>query len=262
MTPDAISRAARLLADARAANRPLALAHHAAEITPSTIDAAYALQRATMALLPGRIGGWKIGATAPAIMQRFGISEPFYGPIYAADVIQNPARVPVTRFAFRLIETEMALRMGRDLPAQATPWTRTEIVEAIDAVVPAFEIISPRFDKMPFEKIELGIADCGVNGGLVAGTPVTDWRGLDLPRVAARLLVDGVEKGAGTGADALGDPVNVAEWIANTLRVAGIGLERGQLLSTGTMTGIVGIEPGQTAVGDFGSLGRVQLTFA
>jgi len=59
----------------------------------------------------------------------------------------------------------------------------------------------------------------------------------------------------------LGDPVNVLEWFINALRVRGLAMLPGQFVMTGTMTGIHTPEPGESAVADFGDLGRVEVTF-
>jgi 2-keto-4-pentenoate hydratase len=254
--------AAQRLAEARRARRSLTLKEFVATSDVATIADAYAVQQAFREVWPDRIAGWKIGATSRPIMQRFGLSEPMSGPIYSADVFESPARIPLDRFTYRTLETEFAYRLGSDLPVRATPWTRAELLDAVDAVVPVFELINPRFDQIPFDRVTLAIADCGLNGGLVTGKPIRDWRGLDLPRHPVRLLVHGELKGEGTGADALDDPANVLEWVANKLRSEGIGLQKGQLISTGTCTGVVHIEPGVTAIGDFGALGQVEVTFA
>ncbi|NJO23779.1 MAG: hypothetical protein HC868_13690 [Sphingomonadales bacterium] len=82
-----------------------------------------------------------------------------------------------------------------------------------------------------------------------------------MPRHTVRLHVDGVLKGEGTGSLALGDPRNVLDWVVNRLTRGGVGLEKGQIFSTGTCTGVVTLEKGQTAVGDFGTLGKVEVRF-
>jgi 2-keto-4-pentenoate hydratase len=100
-----------------------------------------------------------------------------------------------------------------------------------------------------------------LNAAMVLGTPITDWRGLDIPRHPVRLTIDGVVKGEGTGSDALGDPRNVLDWVVEKLRAAGVGLKQGQILSTGTCTGVIPFARGQTAVADFGALGRIEVCF-
>ena len=65
----------------------------------------------------------------------------------------------------------------------------------------------------------------------------------------------------GTGALVLGDPVNVLEWFVNALGAHGRTILPGQFVMTGTMTGLHAPKPGETAVADFGDLGRVEVMF-
>ena len=55
---------------------------------------------------------------------------------------------------------------------------------------------------------------------------------------------------------------NALEWVVNKLSSFGVGLRPGDIIATGTMTGAEVIEAGQTAVGDFGSLGKVEICCA
>lgn len=260
MLQDAAERAAASLREARSSGR--ALKRLAEDCQPKTVDDGYQIQTAFRQLWTDRLAGWKIGATAAPVMAKFGVTEPFCGPIYAADVYTSPARFEAQRFNHYVIETEFAYRLGRDLPARTAPYARGEIVEAVDAVIPAFEMINCRYEALPLDNAPAAIADCGLNGALVLGPAITDWRNIDVPRHAVRLLVDGAVKGEGTGASALGDPRNVLDWVINRLSRNGVGLTKGHVLSTGTCTGVVKLEPGQVAVGDFGTLGKIEVRFA
>ncbi len=100
-----------------------------------------------------------------------------------------------------------------------------------------------------------------LNYCMVFGTPITDWRGIDVANHPVQLRIDGEVKGQGKGSDCLGDPRNVLDWVVEKLRVAGIGLKKGEILSTGTCTGMAPLLKGQTAVGDFGPLGKIELRF-
>ncbi len=260
MLQEAAGRAAAAIRDARGAGRPIK--GLADDCRPATVEDGYQIQAAFRGMWTDRLAGWKIGATAAPVQAKFGIKEPFCGPIYAADVYASPARLETKKFNHYVIETEFAYRLGHDLPARSQPYSRGEIVEAVDAVIPAFEMINCRYEALPLDNAPAAIADCGLNGALVLGTPITGWRNIDVPGHAVRLLVDGEVKGEGTGALALGDPRNVLDWVINKLSRGGVGFTKGQVFSTGTCTGVVKLEPGQVAVGDFGALGKIEMRFA
>ena len=70
---------------------------------------------------------------------------------------------------------------------------------------------------------------------------------------------DGETVAEGVGANALGDPLNVLEWTANHLSALGDGIKAGEVVSTGTCTGVTPIAPGETLIADFGTLGCVEV---
>jgi 2-keto-4-pentenoate hydratase len=259
MTSKRVEDAAAYLAAARRDGRVIEALPETCR--PQTLAEGYDVQKAFCAIWPDTVAGWKIGATAVPTMDRFGVKEPMYGPFFARTVHASPAKPAAPTRHAMLLESEFAYRFGRDLPARAMPYTREEIVDAVDAIIPAFEIVGTRYTQVPFGDVGSVVADCMLNAAMVLGTPVTDWRGLDIPRHPVRLTVDGVVRGEGTGSDALGDPRKVLDWVVEKLRVAGIGLKKGQILSTGTCTGMVPIKAGETAVADFGMLGRIELCF-
>ena len=59
----------------------------------------------------------------------------------------------------------------------------------------------------------------------------------------------------------LGHPLNALIWFAAKMQERGRGLRTGEVISTGTCTGITFIDPEQQVVADFGGLGKVELKF-
>jgi 2-keto-4-pentenoate hydratase len=231
------------------------------EREPPSLDEGYRLQRAATRLWGDQVAGWKVGATAKRMQDFWRISEPVYGPVFAKTVFQSAAALRARDFHHTMLESEFAFRFGADLPARAKPYAREEIVAAVDALIPAFEIISSRLAKLSPDKVPLVVADFCANGGAVCGRPIPDWRAVDLPAQKVALHLGGAMREQGSGADVLGNPLNVLEWFVNELRAQGIALARGQFVLTGTMTGLHAAQAGQPAVADFGDLGKVQVTF-
>ncbi len=258
MTPEQIEGAAREIAGAREEGR---LLQGLDEISPVKIGDGYRIQDAFMASWSRPLAGWKVGATAPKVQEVYGVEEPFYGPFYAPDIYTSPAHPHAATFPHHCIECEFAFRFARDLPPRGEAYTREEVLDAVDVLIPAFELISPRFDSLLQDNVGLAAADCGLNGGLVLGEPCQEWRDLDLATHPVVLTVDGEQIAEGTGANVLGHPFNVLEWLANTLPKRGLGLKAGEIVSTGTCTGFHYIKPGQRALADYGALGRIEITF-
>jgi 2-keto-4-pentenoate hydratase len=259
MTSQRAAEAADILAAARREGRLLERLPD--ESRPRTLAEGYEIQTALIKIWPDALAGWKIGATSHVTMERFGVNEPIYGPFFARDIYASPATPSAERIQHMAIESEFAYRLGKDLPARATPYKREEIIDAIDALIPCFEIVGPRFVKVPFDDVASAVADCVMNAAMILGKPITDWRGIDAAHHPVKLSIDGMVTGEGNGSDCLGDPRNVLDWIVEKLRARGIDLKKGEILSTGTCTGIVPLRPGQKAVGDFGPLGKVELCY-
>jgi 2-keto-4-pentenoate hydratase len=259
MTPSAVRAAVAALVEARQSRVPLAGLPE--NCRPATLEDGYAIQEAFVASFGQPVAGWKIGATAEASQRLFRVGEPFYGPILAPLVFASPAELPAADFPMRGIECEFAFQLAADFEPRERPYEPDEAAERVSAPVPAIEVVSPRLDHPSRHGAPSAVADCGLNGALVLGAPSFDWQSLDLAAHEVRLEIDGRAKATGTGALALGHPLNSLAWFVNRYTARGRTLPAGQIVTTGSTTGLVILEPGQIATGDFGVLGRVSVRF-
>ena len=75
------------------------------------------------------------------------------------------------------------------------------------------------------------------------------------------LSCNGTVRRTGTAAAALDHPLVPLTWLANELSRTGVGMKAGQMVSTGTLTGMLAPKPGETYVADFGPFGGVTVAF-
>ena len=229
---------------------------------PETIEAAYAIQREIVVLSDARVRGFKLGSTSLKAQRLLGTTEPGSAELLEPYVFESPATVAISPLHMAAVEGEFAFKLARDLAPRAAPYTRDEVAEAVAAVAGAIEVVGTRFaGGLAGKGRLLTTADGGVNIAGVFGRWVEDWPGLDLPGHAVAMRINGKTMGEGTGARALGDPMNVLVWLANQQSRWGRGLRAGEMISTGTCTGIDPVHPGDKAVADFGALGTVEITF-
>ncbi len=229
---------------------------------PATAADAYQVQAAMIRLAGLTRVGWKLGATTAATQKLLNVDEPLVGPLFAPHCHPNGAEVTLVASHRPGLESEFLVGLGADLPPRQEPYEAGEVAAAVDFVAPAFELIGCRFEGgLPGQGL-LAIADGGGNAAIVRGEPVRDWRRFDLSRHPVRLRLNGAETASGSSSDLVfGDPIGAVAWLANHPVVAGRGLKRGEIVMTGTCTGLTFIKPGDTAIADYGDFGQVRATF-
>jgi 2-keto-4-pentenoate hydratase len=229
---------------------------------PRSGQEAYAIQHEIAALCGEPARGFKVGSTSLEAQRLLGTDEPGSGLLLAPYVYESPARIPIEPAHTPAVEGEFAFTLGRDLPPRAAPYARDEVADAVAAVAGAIEVVGTRFSGGLAGKGRwLVTADCGANIAFVGGPWRHDLRGLDLKTHPVAMTINGALRGTGTGARALGDPMNVLLWLANQQSAAGRGLKSGEIVSTGTCTGLDPVRPGDRVQADFGDLGRVDIFF-
>ena len=216
---------------------------------PAAEAEALGIQQAVLQRRGGRIGGWKC-ATPPGKPVSQALLD-------ARGILPGPARWAMPAAGQIGIETEIAFRLGRDLPARGTPWTREEVTAAVEACFPAIELVESCYADMASVSLLEAMADNVAHAGLVCGEPVADWRARDLNDLAVRQTAGGQEQVARRGSNPAGDPLLSLTRLANHLHGFGLMLEAGQVVTTGSWTGLLFIPGGQRVTGGFEGLGEV-----
>lgn len=254
MTPEQIDTAARTLVAARA-GQPIAELPDAAR--PQSADDAYAIQDAVLARLGERIGGWKVGMLPDG--------GNFIAPIYASKVQPSPASLPARGFHVIGIECEIGFHIDQQLSHRATvsveqPYARDEILAAV-SMHPTIEIVDSRYlDFRSLDRLQV-LADNFSNGALVYGPAASGWQGMDLKHPPIAVTANGKDFAECTGLRA-GDPVDLLVTAVNLIVCRqGSVPAVGTFITTGTHTGMVFTEPGAAIRADYGSLGRVEVSF-
>ena len=234
-----------------------------ADLTPPTNDAeAYAVQDEIVRLSGYAARGFKVGSTSAEAQAFLGTTEPGSCPLLAPYLFESPATIQLTPAHMPALEGEFAFLLGRDLPARGSAYSEAEVRDAIYGLAGAIEVVGTRLKGGLHGKgRHLVTADSGANIALVVGDWLHDWRRIDLKTLKAEMRVNGVTKGSGTGARALGDPMNVMVWLANQQAQRGSGLKAGDVVSTGTCTGLDPVQPGDQVAAHFGGLGVVDVQF-
>lgn len=250
------TQAAQLLLRARRTN--VLLDSLPMEFRPTDIMAGYAIQRMVTRLRGLDIAGFKVGLTNVRAQRAMGATEPIVGRLTAADIRRSPARLRVGER--RIVEAEVVFEVARDLPARQAPFTSAEVEKVLGAAYAGIEVCASRFasDDLPVPHI---IADNSNAEFLVVGEA--------LPSSVIPLLADlpvtltrrGQEPIQGSTANVLGNPLLSVTWLANWLARHGEGLSRGQLIASGSCTGMVDAARDDLVVARFGTFGQAIVEF-
>ena len=206
--------------------------------------------------------GFKVGSTSLEAQKILGTTEPGTSPILSDYIFGSPATINIDPGHAPAVEGEFAVRLGCDLPARKETYSFDDVYNAVDAVAGAIEVVGSRFKGGLAGKGRfLTTADFGANIALILGSWVENWKVEDLGSHCVRMSINGVSREEGIGARALGHPLNVLEWLANKQAQTKQGLSKGEIISTGTCTGVLNILPSDVVSADFGSFGNVDIKF-
>lgn len=256
---ESLERCAASLVQARQHGETLA--RWLPEVRPASVAEAYAVQEAVASRLDQTAVGWKLGCTSVEMQKKLGSRQPIAGRAFGNRVFASGVQIVGARPDMLCVEAEFAFRMGDSLPPREQTYTRAEILTAISSLHAAIEQVESRFTDWQGLPINDIIADNSSHGRLVVGEAITGWRDIDLPACPIRLLADGKLLVEGAGHAVLGDPLNSMVWLANHLSQRGLGLQAGDVVTTGTCTGLTFVDAGATVSVQLPGHGVASLAF-
>lgn len=221
---------------------------------PETLDEAYAIQDAAMENWGQPVLGWKVGRIMPPQSERFG-SDRLAGPIFSAKRVRTDGsyvEMPVFAEGFSAAEAEFLLKLGAAPLPEKRKSTLNDTAALIDAIHIGIEIASS-----PLRAInEIGpiavVSDFGNNNGLVIGPAIEGWRTSGFVRWPIATLIDGHVVGEGSADSFPEGPLGSARFLFELMARRGIALTPDQWVSTGAITGIHDVRPGQIVEARFG----------
>jgi 2-keto-4-pentenoate hydratase len=228
------------------------------EVLPANLDDGFAIQQEVSHQLGRRIVAWKCALPQPGKV----IAAPIHDvDIHRGDVcrISAPARASVRA------EPELACLLNRDLPPRREAYGEAEVLDALGNTHLALELLGSRYshpERLSFPEL---LADGLFNAGLVVGPRVRLPDGAtpaDLPLEFDLSLARLGEKAVTfTGRHPDRGMLAPIVWLANFLRVRGVGLHAGQAVITGSYAGVLELPVGRELHIGFGELGTLPITF-
>jgi 2-keto-4-pentenoate hydratase len=232
-------------------------------LRPSDLAQAYRVQDAAITLWQREIGGWKVGRINPPEDRLLGASR-LAGPIFSDTIVDGTATapaMPVFAEGFAAGEAEFLLRL-RIPESGERPRDDGETLGWIDQVRIGIEIASSPYAGINVDGACVTASDQGNNAGLVLGAVVARerWGGLDAIEVETR--VGDRVAGRANAATMLDGPLGAVRFLLDNLAERGIEPRSGWWISSGAVTGVHPVRPGDRLSARFEGIGEVACSIA
>lgn len=247
-----------LVADALLESR---LSHHPADALPlaaclQTPADAYQAQALVLRHTQGEPTSfpahWKSGGASRT-------ADATHAPLPSAGVWASPATAGAWPFNMRLIEVEIALRLGHPVsPEQAAALKYEDALDLVDAMAVSIEVVDSRWQQGLNAPALLKLADLQSHGALVLG----DW----VPFVARDWTAQSgsVRIGSGavrefSGTHSMADPAWVVPaWLRHATRDSAT-VPAGTVVTTGTWCGMLPAAAGDLVMARFKGVGEASV---
>jgi 2-keto-4-pentenoate hydratase len=228
-------------------------------LPPLDLDHAYRIQDelASLTVSGGAaVAGWKVGLTSPAALAAFSASEPIAGRLFAPTLLPSGSVLDFDATCAARVEGEILFEIAQ--PPEP-PFEDRQLLESLASVRAAFEIADSRIAGWPKRAPE-AVADDACCGWVIVGEPHPPDN-LDLASIGMSMHADGTLIGQGTGANCLGNPLNVYRWFVEKAAALDWRIEPGQMLLTGAIAPPVPAEAGISYDVRLDVLGGVAFSF-
>jgi 2-keto-4-pentenoate hydratase len=237
---------------------PKDVLERAPNLTPAE---AYRLRDALMrrrAAQGDRHVGYKVGGASRTMRAQEHVEGPMVGCLMQSSVFSESQPIAVEGYARSNIEAEIGVLLKGELAGPGL--TLQDVLPAIEAVFPAFELIRSRGGSSRSQQMR--ILSSNFTGGVVIGGPMTSLQGIDLRLEGMVLTLNGEVQGSATGVEVLGNPLNAVALVANTIGEYGARLEAGMIIMTGSFIGNLKVKPGDCVRARYTRIGSVNARFA
>lgn len=260
LDPKVIQQAAERLRGAATSGKPVAPVRDL--ISAGGVDAAYAVQEINTRHYVDsgrRLVGRKIGLTSLAVQRQLGVDQPDYGMLFADMDVPEGIPISLDQVIQPKVEAEIAIVIGRDLPHPDL--TTAEMIRAVEYVVPAIEIVDSRVANWDI-RIWDTVADNASSGLFVLGAVPRKLDGLDLRECGMVMEIRGEPISVGAGIACLGSPITASLWLARVMARVGRPLLEGDVILSGALGPMVGVNRGDVVEARINGVGTVRAEFA
>jgi 2-keto-4-pentenoate hydratase len=148
--------------------------------------------------------------------------------------------------------------IGEDAPAGNTAWTTADAIAVVKRMVCGVEMAGSPLATINKIGPICVVSDFGNNNGIIVGPEIPNWRDRVLTELTCETFIDGKSVGTGMAANVPGGPLESLRYVAELCAKRGMPLKAGMMITTGAITGVHDINPGELARVEFKGLGAIQ----
>ncbi len=226
---------------------------------PTEMGGAYRIQDLAIEIDGREIAGWKVGKINPPDDERLA-SNRLAGPIFADSVVHAASgeapQMPVFADGFAAAEAEFLLHVAAGWDG-TVPKDDAATRDLLDAVHLGIEVASSPYPGINADGPPVTVSDYGNNYGMIVGPVLKGWETIDFDGIQVRLEIDGEVAGEATTATMLDGPLGAVRFLLGNLAARGIDCSDGTWVSTGAVTGVHQVAPGQKVIATFAGQGTV-----
>jgi 2-keto-4-pentenoate hydratase len=222
------------------------------DLAPRDLDEAYRIQSA-VARHRGITAGFKVGITSVEAQRATGAAAPIVGRLAPQDILWGRKRTVLAEDHLRIAEAEVVFEIGEDLSSACAPFSQDRLAKSIGGAFAAIEICNSRFSDVDAVPLADVVADNSNADLLVVGQRLSDADMESLANLPVTLMRAGRVAVTGSTGKVLGHPLASLAWLANWLAARGEGLKRGQLVASGSCTGMTEFSASDVLLATFGA---------
>lgn len=225
------------------------------------IDHAYAIQKLNV---EQRISsgekpvGYKIGLTSEKVQAQFGIDQPDYGVLFDTMLKDQEEIIAWDELMQPRVEVEIAFIVNKDLNDENL--TMDDMRAAIGEAACSIEIVGSRIRNWDIKIVDT-IADNASASHYVLSDKRRSLEGFDLEGCKMTLYKGDELVSEGKGSDCMGSPLISALWLAKKMQELGNPIRKDDVLMTGALGPMVGVNPGDEFQAKIEGLGEVMVKF-
>ena len=194
--------------------------------------------------------GWKVGFTSKPAQERFGVTAPVAGALFAPMILKDGSEVSLAGSRSPFYEADLVVTVADAAINEAT--TREQVAASLSDVRP--------FIELPDMALAEGVKP---TGPIMAAYGVIPWRGVigqgvamadlpdpvaDLAALTVDLKANGASVAQGTGDMLLGHPLDVVLWLVGQ---GSYDLPAGAMISLGSLSPLTEAAPGTEVSADY-----------